>query len=395
MWLFACSDQGALERGFFAPPRPAECPSISMQLLGPMGLPFDNTVLLRPVAPVEVAVEPRHVLEELTGGEYLAFSANGVMLHTPFRSEWPQGAMWPPQLLDLCPRAPHAETSEGACVVVDWMRSESPPRLWHYLRLPASAGAEASVSLHVMLLDQAQRVLADTWLNLELRPPAAVLPHMPRPPRLLVCTGGVASSALLAAAGLEHHADALARGAIRWNKHERDPMAAQELGEAVAGTRVLYVFADPFNTVAYFLQRCDNLLRSLRFHCEMMGCRLPEIERLILQDRRSKEDVLCGLAQPPLPDTEGGGGGGDLLQLEHHFRSWWEHSSRKYDIMFIRYEALATHRCRSDVARFLDSPHLLHTFTFRPTIASSTTRTRRACTQCSALFAAGSSRCQT
>jgi len=130
-------------------------------------------------------------------------------------------------------------------------------------------------------------------------------------------------------------------------------------GQPAPGTRVLYIFADPFTVVTYFLSRSDNILRSLRFHCEMMGCRLPEIESLILKQSHTKEDVLCGLVATG-PEGRGGnvtkvvlggaakmggrGGGlaegGDLLGLEAHFRAWWEHDSRHYDIMFVRYETM-------------------------------------------------------
>ena len=94
-----------------------------------------------------------------------------------------------------------------------------------------------------------------------------------------------------------------------------------------------------------------------------MSCRLPEIETLITQWNYSKEDVLCGLAGAE--DSSGGSNttrnllgsdtgpkaagdttgrglavGEDLLDLEGHFRSWWEHGNRQYEIMFARYETL-------------------------------------------------------
>lgn len=229
----------------------------------------------------------------------------------------------------------------------------------YYARLP-----EGNVSLMSMLCDKDGNRLAHAWADLH------VVRHQPFEDRLIACTGGVASGALH-----RHLSEHASRGHVsrlallsQWNKHERCPTRA--LRQPSPGTRVLYIFADPMNVVAYFLQRTDgrNLLPSLRHHCEMMSCRLPEIEKLITEQNFTKEDVLCGLAgrreargsaasgrhgtnAGACGDREGGVGGmgvvegDDLLDLEGHFRSWWDHGNRKYDIMFARYETMVSVLC--------------------------------------------------
>lgn len=144
-----------------------------------------------------------------------------------------------------------------------------------------------------------------------------------------------------------------------WNKHER--YTASALHQPIADTRVLYLFGDPFNTVTYFLQRSDKFLRSLRFHCEMMSCRLPEIESLILNNKLSKEDVLCCLVMSSDADSASETGI-DFLELEHHFRGWWQHDDRQYSIMFVRYETLSDHIDK--IVQYIGAPQLLD-FEFR------------------------------
>ena len=257
-WLYACNDDGALERGFFVRRRSS---GMTIRLLGPMGVPLHRSLLPPTGMPLEIAMVPHHVLEELSPDCFFVFSINGNVIKTVVRGQEWTDASWPLGLLNLCP---HNLSPPGVCLVADWMRSESPPRLWHYIQLPVRHGAATS-SMHVMLVDQSQTVLAETWLDVQVHP------HPRYGPRLLVGTGGVASTAFLRHVAVDHRVLSPPAGALQlpWNKHERYPRTA--LDKPAPGTRVLYLFADPLNVVTYFLNRTDDPLRSLRLHCEMMG----------------------------------------------------------------------------------------------------------------------------
>jgi hypothetical protein len=49
-----------------------------------------------------------------------------------------------------------------------------------------------------------------------------------------------------------------------------------------------------------------------------------------------------------------------MLNIEGHFRAWWEHHTRAYDIIFVRHENLREESVRKQVAEFLDAPKLLN-----------------------------------
>ncbi len=48
-----------------------------------------------------------------------------------------------------------------------------------------------------------------------------------------------------------------------------------------------------------------------------------------------------------------------MFDLEGHFRAWWEHHNRQYDIIFVRYESLQDTDVRRRVAEFMESPRIL------------------------------------
>jgi hypothetical protein len=48
-----------------------------------------------------------------------------------------------------------------------------------------------------------------------------------------------------------------------------------------------------------------------------------------------------------------------MFDLEGHFRAWWNHHNRQYDIIFVRYESLQDLDVRRRVAEFMDSPLIL------------------------------------
>ena len=85
-------------------------PSVEMELLGPMGLPLDNTIVPT-VLPLEVSFPNT----SLAGSERIMFSVNGALInYIPVRRRdtFANGDMWPASLLDLC--------RDPTCIVADW-----------------------------------------------------------------------------------------------------------------------------------------------------------------------------------------------------------------------------------------------------------------------------------
>ena len=92
-------------------------PSVEMELLGPMGLPLDKTVVPT-ILPLEVSFPNT----SLAGTERIMFSVNGALINyipSRKRDTRANGALWPASLLDLC--------RDPTCIVADW---GPPGRLW-------------------------------------------------------------------------------------------------------------------------------------------------------------------------------------------------------------------------------------------------------------------------
>lgn len=100
--------------------RPNSEASIRIEVLGPMGLPVEKTVL-HPISQLQVVMKPLHVLEELSGGEYLVFSINGAALQT---------------------RLLHDKWATGVC----GLRAYSTCVLTHHMRLPVCVSLQTGTA---------------------------------------------------------------------------------------------------------------------------------------------------------------------------------------------------------------------------------------------------------
>jgi len=98
--------------------------------------------------------------------------------------------------------------------------------------------------------------------------------------------------------------------------HQRSPLIAGEEKQ-----RVLYIFGDPRNQLLSFFRR--GFMTPPYTHCQHVG---GNVKYLLRMSRISVDSYL-------LLEY-------DAYQLYEHLRGWLSHVRRRYDIMFVRYEAL-------------------------------------------------------
>lgn len=100
------------------------------------------------------------------------------------------------------------------------------------------------------------------------------------------------------------------------NTHSNNPLSPDE------NSRVAYIYGDPFNIILSFYRR--GFLSSPYTHFRHIGGDYKTMERL---PEWSLKDFLSLKKDP--------------LFLFDHFRAWYFHDNRNYDIAFFRYESLA------------------------------------------------------
>ena len=114
-----------------------------------------------------------------------------------------------------------------------------------------------------------------------------------------------------------------------WNSHRRDPNTG-----IPSPSRVLYLYADPFNTVLSFDRRSFLINQE---HCRNMSGDVNGLHKLV-------DKSLYGYLD----------NGIDYFDLAGHVHGWMNFWQRKYDVMFVQYEHLREHL--PDILKWWDLP---------------------------------------